>query len=252
MKLMFFYEQSLNIIRITQEANALILTCITFKGVTMKKPHVNKIVLGLLTPLAATLFVACTGPGPMPTRTDHCVFPDAPKSKAPDWVCNPTMAGGAAMTARGASKSSNPMLQEQKCLGSARLSMSQTLEVSVKGMFQEYAESTGSGDAETLDQMSKAVTEQLTQATLRGTSPKRYQTSPNGTLYCLVAMEVGKYEAIAEAAKNAANTSMGNKQALWQKFQAKMSIEEMTKKLEEQENQKAQGTGTEPTPEMGN
>ena len=142
------------------------------------------------------------------------------------------------MTARGAGKSANPTLAEQKCLGSARLSMSQTLEVSVKGMFQEYAESTGSGDAETLDQMAKTVTEQLTQATLHGTSPKRYATSPKGTLYCLVAMEVGKYEAIAEAAKNAARTSMGNKQALWQKFQAKMSLEEMAKKLAEQEKQK--------------
>lgn len=218
-----------------------------------KKPHVNKILLGLITPLAATLFVACTSTGPKQGNggppPSGCVFPDAPKSKAPDWVCNPSKATGAAMTARGSSKSSNPMLQEQKCLGAARFSMSQTLEVSVKGMFQEFAKSTGSGDAETMDQMSKAVTEQLTQATLHGTSPKRYATSPKGTLYCLVAMEVGKYEAIAAAA-NAAKTSMGNKQALWQEFQAKMGLEEMTKKLEEQEKKK-QGTGTEPKPEMG-
>lgn len=221
-----------------------------------KKQLINKLFLGLLTPLVATLFVACqTGPGVQPGGGSKvgCVFPDAPKSPAPDWVCNPSVAAGAAMTARGAGKSANDMLREQKCLGSARLSMSQTLKVSVDGMFQEYAESTGSGDAETLDQMAKTVTEQLTQAVLHGTSPKRYASSPKGTLYCLVAMEVGKYEAIAEAAKNAANTSMGNKQALWQKFQAKMSLEEMAKKLEEQERKKqGQATGTETETEAGN
>jgi hypothetical protein len=220
----------------------------------LKKPHVNKIVLGLLTPLVATLFVGCSTPK-IPTNGEPppgCVFPDAPRSKAPDWVCNPSVAAGAAMTARGAGKSANSLLREQKCLGAARLSMSQTLKVSVKGMFQEYAESTGSGDTETLDQMSKVVTEQLTQAVLHGTSPKRYATSPKGTLYCLVAMEVGKYEAIAEAAKDAARTSMGNQQALWQKFQAQMSIEEMTRKLEELEKKNGTaGTGTEPKPEMG-
>ncbi|HEW97928.1 MAG: hypothetical protein DRR16_21520 [Candidatus Parabeggiatoa sp. nov. 3] len=195
------------------------------------KQNINKIFLGFIIPLTATLFVACSSTSLV---KPSCVYPDAPKSSAPEWICNPSKVTGA-LIAVGSSKSSNAFLREQKCLGAARLSMAQTLEVSVKGMFQEYAESTGSGDAETLDQMSKAVTEQLTQATLHGTSPKRYATSPKGSYYCLVAMEVGKYEAIAAAAKKALKTSMGNQRALWQKFQAEKSIEEMTKKLEKQE-----------------
>lgn len=199
----------------------------------LKKPHIN-IFLGLITPLAATLFVACS-----PIKKDppppSCGFPDAPNAKAPDWVCNPSVTN-APMTVRAVVKGSNPLLYGCKCPGTARRLMLQSLKVSAIGMLQMYAESTGSDDVETLDQMAKAVTEQLTRATLIGTSPKRYATSPNGAYYCLVAMEVGKYEVIAEAAKNAARTSMGNQQALWQKFQAKMSIEEMLKKLEEREN----------------
>lgn len=212
----------------------------------LKKQSVKKLLLGIITALAATLFVAsCSGPEtyepPPPPKPGGCGYPDSPQSQAPDWICNPSVATGALMTAVGsASQSSNRFLMEQRCLGSARLSMAQTMEVSVKGMFQEYAEITGSGDNETLDQMSKAVTEQLTQQTLRGTSPKRYATSPKGTYYCLVAMEKGKYEAIKEAAEDNAKTSMGDKQALWQKFQAQMSLDEMTKKLEEQENKNKQ------------
>ncbi len=201
----------------------------------IKKQHVKKYIFAFIIPVATTLLISCSEtvkeeklPAP-----EVCVYPDAPSTAAPEWICNPSIATGADFTAVGSGKSSSMFLTKQQCLGSARLEMAQMLKTSVDGMFQQYAESTGSDDRETMDQMSKAVTEQLTRATLVGTNSKRIATSPNGTMYCLVAMEISRGKAIRQAATQAAKTSKGNEQALWQKFQAKMSIDEMTRKLEE-------------------
>jgi len=179
---------------------------------------------------------------PPPPPQPECAYPDTPTVPAPEWVCKPSSVTGADFTAVGSGKSQSMFLQKQQCLASARMEMAQMLKTSVYSMFQQYAKITGSGDQETIDQMSKVVTEQLTRATLVGTSLKRVATSPNGTMYCLVAMEISKGTAISDAAKKAANaatkTSQGNQQALWQKFQAQMSLDEMARKIDEKEKNK--------------
>ena len=198
-------------------------------NIMLKKQPMKKIFLGVMTPLAATLLVACgtVQPGYV------CTFPDVAGAPAPAWVCDPGSVSGGNLAAVGIGSSRSIALRPSQCLGAARVQMAQTLEVSVKSMFQQFIESTGEADQETLDQMSKSVTEQLTDAKLQGTSLKKQASSPKGVLYCLVAMETSKLNLITQAMNNsAAKTSMGNKRALWQKFQAKLSLDEMTKKLE--------------------
>ena len=163
-----------------------------------------------------------------------CVYPDAPNEEAPEWICNPSVVAGSLMATVGSSKSFIPMLRQHKCMAMARLAMAQTISVGVQAMFQQYQEMIDSGDTETLDNKT-TVSDRPVNVTLRGTSVKRMTTSPNNTFYCLMVMEKGKYEAIAEAAKEEARTSLGERQKLWQKFQALMPIDEMVKTLPEVE-----------------
>ena len=156
-----------------------------------------------------------------------CTFPDAPDTPAPDWICDQSSIPGTYFTAVGIGESENKTLKNELCLGSARLAMAERLQVTVKSMFQKYVEITGTGEQETLDKMSKSVTEQFKKLMLLGSSLKRMASSPNGILYCLVAMELSKREEMSKAANAAAKTSMGNQRALWQKFQAKMSIDDI-------------------------
>ena len=163
-----------------------------------------------------------------------CTFPDAPDTPAPNWVCDQSSIPGTYFTAVGIGESEN--LKNEQCLGSARLAMAERLQVTFKSMFQEYIESTGGSDEETLEKISKSVIEQLTDTKLQDTSLKKQALSPKGTLYCLVAMELSKQELIAQAI----NTAKKNNQALWKKFKAKMSIDEMSidemrRKLEAEE-----------------
>jgi hypothetical protein len=171
------------------------------------------------------------------------VFPDAPQSKAPDWVCNPSVAAGTRVAAVGSGKSSNSVLRQAKCEANARSSMLQKLEVSVKAMLQQYAENSSSV-AEKLAMLNKATTEQLEQAILHSASPKRYVTSPKGTYYCLIVMEKEESEVIvealdkaeraeAEAAAEEAILKEKERALLWQKFMAGQVMEELEREIEE-------------------
>ena len=162
----------------------------------------------------------------------QCTFPDDPNAAAPDWICNQESVSGASLAAVGIGESKYNSLRISQCLGSARVQMAQVLNVSVKSIFQQYRARTGSEEQEPLEQMSKSIIEQLTDAHLQSTSIKRQASSPNGIFYCLVVVKQSQNELISKAANAAAKTSMGNQRALWQKFQAKMSIDEMTQKLE--------------------
>ncbi len=168
---------------------------------------------------------------PAPPATLECTYPDDQNSPAPAWICNPSLITGRFLAAVGSGKSQNAFLQKQQCLGSARTQMAQMLSVFVKVMFHEYAESTDSRQDQTLDQMSKAVTEQLTQATLVGTHLKKSVTSPKGTYYCLVSTEKEQHQVIANAATETAISSQGKEWALWQTFQDDLPIDEMSKKI---------------------
>ena len=158
----------------------------------------------------------------------QCTFPDAPNTPAPEWVCNQSNISGADLVTLGIGESSNIARKKQECLASARVEM----EIFMSGI-PKNAEITRECDLEKCVHISYVMIEQVTKTTLFGTNLKKLASSPNGILYCLVAMEVNKRETISESAKT---NRENKKKALWQKFQAKMSIDEMTRKLEAEED----------------
>lgn len=192
----------------------------------------NLFVKTCLTLSAATLLVACgspekpdtdaSGSHKPPAPEPYCVYPEDSTAQvpAPEWICSPFPAEG--LTSVG-------IAQEQtKCIANARRELVQNLKFRVDDAVKLYAESIGSGDAETIDEVATAVTQQITQETLVGGEMHKMSSSPSGTVYCLVSMKEGE---VQETVKNALRTSMNNDGALWQQFKAKPDYNEMAEEI---------------------
>ena len=163
-------------------------------------------------------FVALQG-NPQP-QAYQCTFPDTPDAPAPNWICNPSMANSD-FAAVGTGTSSSIFLRKQECLATARLAIAQQIQISIKNMFQ----SKGIADPEMVNVMLNN-----TSITLKGTRLVNSATSPTGTMYCLMTMDTS---VIKETAKQAT----GTQQVLWQKFQTRMSINQLITDLKESEHQ---------------
>ena len=181
--------------------------------------------LKLLTSAAMmSLLVACGGTKKADVVPD-CVFPDATDARAPGWVCDEPVAGVSVSAVGAAQKSgAGHGFMKQMAATDARVQLAQNMKVHVANMVKQYVESTGAGDAETIDKVNTSVTKQITDQTLVGTRIFKSRVSPKGTLYVLLGMDPNATKAATE---NALKTSMGNEKALWQQFKASKSQDEL-------------------------
>ncbi len=154
-----------------------------------------------------------------------CVFPDAPGTAAPGWVCDQPV-DGVPVSAVGSADKSGAGHDFMKTMAatSARVQLAQNLRVQVQNMVKQYVETTGAADSETVDKVLTSVSKQITNETLIGTKIFKTRTSPTGALYVLVGMDSSSVE---QASKNALKTSMNNERALWQQFKAQKGQDEL-------------------------
>ncbi|MCW9046432.1 MAG: LPP20 family lipoprotein [Gammaproteobacteria bacterium] len=158
-----------------------------------------------------------------------CVFPDAPGSAAPGWVCDEPVEGVEVSAVGSAQKSgAGHDFMKQMASTSARVQLAQNMQVQVRNMVKQYIETTGAADSETVDKVMTSVTKQITNETLVGTKIYKTRTSPTGNLYVLVGMDEASVE---KATKNAVKTSMKNERALWQQFKAQKSQDELAAEI---------------------
>lgn len=174
---------------------------------------------------------ASDGPKPAPLSLDQCRFPGT-TTEAPGWVCDEPVAGWA-VTAPGSAEvtAAGLSFQRQMAMTDARVQLAQQMKVHVTNMIKQFAETTGSGDAESLDKVNTSVSKQITDQVLSGTRAIRSVTAPNGRLFVLVGLDD---KAVEEMTKVAIKTSMNNDRALWQKFQAKKSQDELAEEIAKQ------------------
>jgi len=119
-------------------------------------------------------------------------------SGAPKWVDNPDGAfpgdRGKVLYAVGVGPNAlNPAMTRRRAAGAARVEMSNILKVKVQGMMKDWmASSTDYANPEntTSKQFTEAVSREVTDATLQGAVPAEYWTSPQGTVYCLMRMDL--------------------------------------------------------------
>lgn len=177
---------------------------------------------------AATLLVACSSNEPVPEVAD-CVFADGSNQPAPEWVCGAPV-DGVDLTAVGyADKSAaGANFMKQMAATAARVELAQTMQVEVQNMIKQYTETTGAGDDETVDMVNTSVTKQITKQQLQGSKIYKQRPTPSGGMVVLVGLDA---DTVTQIAEQALKTSMNNEKALWQKFQAEKSFDELAEEI---------------------
>ena len=171
------------------------------------------------------MFLTACGSNEVKQAAPDCVFPDAPGSAAPGWICDEPVEGVEVSAVGVAEKSAaGHSFMKNMAATDARVQLAQSMKVHVQNMVKQYAETTGAADSETVDKVNTSVTKQITDETLVGTKIFKTRTSPNGALYVLLGMDPAM---ASTATQNALKTSMNNDNALWQQFKAKKGQDEL-------------------------
>lgn len=180
--------------------------------------------LNLLLISAVVASVAACSSAPKKEAVAECVFPNSDKP-APLWVCDGPVEG-VAVGATGSYQKSKAGVdfQKQQAATSARVRLAQQMKVHVANSIKQYAETTGQGDSETVDQVNTVTTKQITDQDLVGTKIYRSAQGPDGAMYVYVGIDEAGAQKITEAA---IKSSMNNERALWQKFQAGKAQDEL-------------------------
>lgn len=192
----------------------------------------SKITDVLLVSVVALGLTACAAaPAPVKQKVADCVFPNS-QAEAPGWVCDEPVegvqvsaVGSAAQTAAGID------FMKQMAATAARVQLAQRMKVQVANMVKQYVETTGAGKDESVDRVNTSVTKQITNETLVGTRIFKSRQAPDGTMYVLVGLDEASAQKLTETA---VKTSMNNDRALWQKFQAGKSQDEMAAAIAQQ------------------
>lgn len=182
----------------------------------------------LITAAAATLMVACSSNEPA-LEVAECVFADGSNQPAPLWVCGSPVEGIDLSAVGYADKSAaGPNFMKQMAATAARVELAQTMKVEVQNMIKQYAETTGTADDETVDQVNSSTTKQITKQELQGSKIYRQMPTPSGGMVVLVGLDA---DTVTQIAEQALKTSMNNEKALWQKFQSQKSFDEMAEEM---------------------
>ncbi len=186
----------------------------------------NRITLGLTASALVIGLAACGGNNNVRQAelVPDCVFPDT-NTPAPGWICDEPVPGLDVQSVGISEKSSAGISFMKDMAGAdARGRLAEQMKVRVQKMVKRYLGTTGVGDDETIDAASSSTLKTITNETLVGSKIYKSRTGPNGRLFVLLGLDGSVAETIA---KNAVKTSMNNEKALWQKFMAKKSYDEM-------------------------
>ena len=158
-----------------------------------------------------------------------CVFADASNQAAPAWVCGAPVEG-VELSAVGYSEKSaaGPNYMKQMAATAARVELAQVLSVDLQNMVKQYVETTGAGDAETVDRVNSVVSKQVTEQKLIGSKVVRQMPTPSGGLVVLVGLDPAQAEGVAESILR---TSMRNEAALFQKLESEKSFDELAAEI---------------------
>ncbi|OEU76759.1 MAG: hypothetical protein BA864_01700, partial [Desulfuromonadales bacterium C00003093] len=183
-------------------------------------------------------FYGCKSAGtPMPDQPlAECTFPDDGRTAAPLWICDAPVEG-VGVSAVGSAQSTKAGYNFQKDMAAAhgREQLAAQMKIKVGKMIKRYAETTGSGDSETVDKVNVSVSKLITSETLVGSRIFRSLANPNTkVLYVLTGFDAA---AMQNNVQDAVKTSMRNNQALWQKFQAQKAQDELAAEISKMETE---------------
>ena len=175
--------------------------------------------------LAATL-IGCGGEEPKPAKPNFACKQEG--VLAPKWTCLPMVEGAYAGVGI-ANKSAAGMGHMRKvAMMNGRSDLAQQIQTQVKDRMKGFTQTTGSGDRETVDQVTQSVTDQIANLSLNGSKAVDSWTAPSGNLYLLVTVPE---DFINNEVKKTVKTSLKNDEALWQQFQAQKAFDSLDEAL---------------------
>jgi hypothetical protein len=173
--------------------------------------------------LSVLFFVSCSSTPSVETSKGEL-------SGAPKWVLMPFVEGSMSDIGSAPSNAGGDVsFQRNQAMADARDNLARQMGVKVGNMIKSFKASTGAKADATFDQSSEQVSKQIASQTLVGTKIKDAWISDSGTMYVLVVLDT---EAVIDQMDKNIKTSMGNEKAMYQKFLAKKSQDELAKELE--------------------
>jgi len=172
--------------------------------------------------IAATL-VGCGGETPKPEEAPSFACKQE-NVLAPKWTCMPMVEGAYAGVGIAKHSEAGPGHMRRVAIMNGRADLATQIKVQVKTRMKGFTETTGTGDSETVDQLTTAVDDQLAKVDLSGSKAVDYWQAPSGAIYMLVTVPE---DYINNTVKATAKTSLKNDNALWQKFQASKAFDSM-------------------------
>lgn len=182
----------------------------------------------ILIAATALLLAACGGRTDQAEAPPPCYYPNT-EQEAPGWVCDQPV-DGLELTAVGSHPESGAGMDfmRQQASASARVQLAQIFTVHVQNMIKQYAETTGTGETETVDLVNTSVSRLVTDEYLVGSRIYDSRVANDGTLYVLVGMDDN---VTAQNTRDALRTSINNDNALWQQFRAEQGFGELDDEL---------------------
>ena len=145
-------------------------------------------------------------------------------ASAPAWVLTPNVEGGICAVGIAGATQAGMAFQRTQAMANGRDELARQLELKVNNMVKDFTQTTGVGNASTVDRVSSTVSKQVASQTLAGSKQKAMWVADDGEVYVLMVMDPN---AVANATKEAVKTSLKNDQALWQQFQSKKAQDEL-------------------------
>lgn len=183
----------------------------------------------LLIVLVITALLAVAGCSSKNTAVSAAQYNKCYKD-APSWVLMGGAEGG--LSAVGSAQIGNAGLSfaRTEAMANGRDEIARILQLKVSNMVKNFTQTTGIGDAQTVDKVSANVSRQLANQTLTGSKAKQtWISSECNELFILV---VADAPAMEEDIKAQITSSYRNEQALWQQIQAKNALKEMDEQIE--------------------
>lgn len=175
--------------------------------------------------IAATISGCGSKPAPKAEADFRCKQENV---LAPKWTCIPVVEGAYAGVGIAKKSAAGMGHMRRVAVANGRSDLAQQIKSQVKDKVETFTRTTGDGNAETVDQVTTAVSKQVAKVDLQGSKGVDVWNAPSGDLYMLVTVPEATVNGVV---KDAVKTSFKNDNALWQQFQAKNALEGLDKEF---------------------
>jgi len=191
------------------------------------KSNITKVAIAAL---LGVMVIGCSEKEPEPKSKEYVPTFECKQENvlAPRWTCIPEVQGfyaGVGIANKSAAGASH---MRKVAMMNGRSDLAQQIATDVKDKMQGFTQTTGNAQNETVDAVTKAVTNQAAHVNLQNSKAVDMWNAPSGAIYMLVTVPE---DIVNNELKSAVKTSFNNDDARWQQFQASKAFEELNKEL---------------------